>query len=194
MMGWILGMALAQAPVEPSEDLPAIVDVAPDADVSVPGVWVASIGFPGPRLDRVVRQAQRMGAEVEPVASDIRCLRFPSPPDPAWVERAGRRLGTPLERRPNCSLARYPEGEGWWLAVMAPDRELEERIDASLGPLGMSVLAQPLDGRPASLCVSALQVARVVLTERLALGGVDVLGVYPVGGCTSRVHRLPLSP
>jgi hypothetical protein len=186
-MVWLLGLALAQSGAE----APAAEPVSTEEAVET-GVWVASIGFPGPRLDRVVRQAERMGAEVEPVAAGIRCLRFPSAPDPEWVERSGRRLGIPLEPRANCSVARYPAGEGWWLAVMAPDRELEERIEASLGPLGMSVLAQPLDGRPASLCVSSLQVTRSLLVERLQLGGIDVQGVFSVGSCTSRVHRLPL--
>ena len=183
MIVW-LSLALAQS-ADPTP--------APPVEAEAPAeVWVASVSFPGPRLERVVRQAERMGAEVEPVAAGIRCLRFPSPPDSLWVERSSRRLQQPMERRTNCSVARYPEGEGWWLAVMAPTPELEERIGASLGPLGMSVLTQPMDGRPASLCVSSMQVGRTQLAERLAAGGIAVEGVHEVGSCTARVHTLPL--
>ncbi len=182
-MIWLLSLALAQAEPE-----------APAEEPAVDGVWVVAAGFPGPKLDRVVRQAQRLGAEVEPVSANIRCLHFPEPPDELWLERAGRRLGIPLEHRSNCSVARYPEGEGWWLAVMASAPELEDRIEASLGPLGMSVLAQPMDGRPSSLCVSAMQIDPTRLAEGLQRGGLAVEGVYAVGSCTARVHTLPLRP
>mgnify|MGYP000094001195 CR=1 FL=1 len=179
----LLSLALAQSEPEVSAEEPA-----------VQGVWVAAAGFPGPKLDRVVRQAQRLGADVEPVSANIRCLRFPEVPDELWLERSGRRLGIPLEHRANCSVARYPEGEGWWLAVMASAPELEERIEASLGPLGMSVLAQPMDGRPSSLCVSAMQITKARLHEGLQQGGLAVEGVFTVGSCTARVHTLPLRP
>lgn len=183
-MSWLLALAFAQADPPPGAQ----------SESGEEQVYVAVVDFPRRALDRVVRQAERLGAVVEPVAAGIRCLRFDRAPPSTWVERAGRRLDHPLEARENCSVARYPEGEGWWVAVIGADPELEERVDASLGPLGMSVLAQPLDGRPASLCVPAMQISRDQLTDRLARGGLRVEGVWPVGSCTSRVHQLSLRP
>jgi hypothetical protein len=195
--GWLLGMALAQSAPAAVEEAPAVPTASVGAEpVEAPQerVYVAVVDFPRPVLDRVVRQAERLGARIEPVAAGIRCLRFEGPPPADWVERAGRRLDQPLELRENCSVARYPKGEGWWVAVIGADPELEERIEASLGRLGMSVLSEPLDGRPASLCVPATQVPRAVLSERLAAAGLDVAGVWAVGSCTSRVHMLSLTP
>jgi hypothetical protein len=153
------------------------------------GVWVAAPTFPGPVLERVVRQAERQGAVVVPVAKGVRCLTFDEVPDERWMARAGRRLGVPLEARADCAVARYPVGQGWYAAVLGSDVRLEERVDSALDGLSMSVLAQPLDGRSASLCVSALQVSVDQLSARLSTAGLAVEGIYEVGSCSSRLHQ-----
>lgn len=153
-------------------------------------VWVADPPFPTRALDKVVKEAERQGATAQPVAAGVWCLVFDEDADPVWVERAGKRLKAPLEARTDCAEARYPKGTGWLVAVVGADPELEERIEAVREGLWTTVLAQPLDGRPASFCVSALQIDAARLGERLDAVKLHVWGIYEVGSCDARVHGI----
>ena len=151
-------------------------------------VWIADPLFPGRALARVVHQAEKPGASAMPVAAGAWCLVFDDAADPEWVARAGKRLKTPLEARSDCAEARYPAGTGWLVAVIGADPELEERLDQVREGLWATVLARPMDGRPASFCVNGLQIDAARLRERLDAVNLDVRGIYDVGGCDARVH------
>jgi hypothetical protein len=146
-------------------------------------VWVASTDGSLSRLERVARQAERRGAVVEPLHAGARCLRFEEAPDERWSQRVGRRLGTPLQERLECAIARFPLGRGFVAAVVDPHPDLEQRVADVVAPLTMSVLSQPLDGRPATLCVSGLQVDHDHLKADLQAVGLSVQGLYEVGSC-----------
>jgi len=150
-------------------------------------IWIASTFDELRALDKVVRQAVALGARVEPVGVGRRCLVFDADVtlDPRWTDKVERRLGEPLRERLSCAVARYPVGRGWLVAELEPDPDLERRAGDVVEPLAMSVLSQPLDGRPASLCVSKMQVAPDALKSDLEATGLVVRGIYEVGGCVA---------
>jgi len=196
MIGWVaVATALAVDPgpeeVADEPEAEAVSEPGPASEPEPDPVWVARTDGPLRQLDRVVRQARRRGATVVPVSVGARCLVFDEdqPLDPDWQRRVERRLGSPLEQRLSCSIARYPMGRGWVVAELQADPQLDRRVRDVTAPLTMSVLTQPLDGRPASLCVSKLQVQPQALRADLEATGVVVQGLYEVGGCVAQRTR-----
>lgn len=141
------------------------------------------------KLPKVLKQAEAMGAEALPVGLGAWCLTFEEAPDARWLAKVEKRLGQAPTERLDCAIARYPMGRGFVVAVIQPHSELTERTADVVAPLSMSVLAESLHGRPATLCVSGMQVDHAALKSDLMAVGLDVSGVYEVGGCNPPVMR-----
>ena len=160
------------------------------ASAAVAQVWVASTDGSLQRFDRLMQRAERRGVQVEPLHLGARCLTFDGEgPDPKWQRRIERKLGRPLQERLDCAIARYPMGRGWVVAVVGPHSDLKARVADVVRPLTMSVVTEPLDGRPATVCVSGLQMEYARLKHDLQVVGLFVEGVYEVGGCDAPAAR-----